>query len=239
MDKSQFLSLLNKYHLDGEIETVSILTKKQTATVKFINSSGDLIGEIICPSFDVTDSEIGIFTTSKLMKMLSICDKKITLSIADKSQIPKIIISDNVYDQEYVLADKFLIPKVPKVEEPEFDVNVSITTEIIKNIIDAKKVISSDIVKLTMVKHLEIPMLKFTFGDNNQYSDKISYSIVVDKIIPNLDLNFSSLHIKNILSFNKDLTKGNLYLSKDGLLKFTFESSSLIESKYFLVANGK
>ena len=78
-------------------------------------------------------------------------------------------------------------------------------------------------------------ILLFTFGDNVEYSNKISYAIKAEVKSKIPQIPFNSVVFKEILVANKDMEKGKLFINNEGLLKLTFSNKEGFKSEYYLV----
>ena len=81
--------------------------------------------------------------------------------------------------------------------------------------------------------------LELTFGNNDDYSNKISYYIQqISKYNVNKNFNifYNSELLKLVMNANKEVSRGKLFLSLSGLIKLEFENND-VKSTYFLVQN--
>ena len=84
MNKSKLVSFINKYYLNGTVNSVvlnSNADKKQLST-RFISGDKNLLGELTMDSWDFETSEIGIYSTDQLLKLLGVLDSDIRLNLA-------------------------------------------------------------------------------------------------------------------------------------------------------------
>ena len=74
MNKSKLVSFINKYYLNGTVNSVvlnSNADKKQLST-RFISGDKNLLGELTMDSWDFETSEIGIYSTDQLLSLIHI-----------------------------------------------------------------------------------------------------------------------------------------------------------------------
>ena len=81
-----------------------------------------------------------------------------------------------------------------------------------------------------------IPVCEFTFGDIENFSNKVTYTLQGDIKVNDLELPFNSDTLKDIFSNNKDMDNGKLKISADGMIQLNFYSED-IETEYFLLRN--
>ena len=232
MKKPYLQSVIDKFHLNGMVERVKINVVDQTLTTKFITSQKNLVGVLCAPNVEIKDCEFGIYNTSQLLKLIGITNHVITLDIDNN----KLLIADNEFDLEYALADIILTPEVPTVSEPEYNMVTDIDTEFVAKFIKAKKAISSEIFSIKQISVNKEPAIEFILGGTEQYTNKINFSLKLKiSSVPNKAVKFPILEFGEILSANKEFTKGELSVSDGGLLKVEFENEEGIKVTYLLV----
>ena len=65
MQKQTLTSVIDKYHLNGIVESVKWNIKDKNITVDFITPMKNLVGKVISPNFDLDDTDLGIYNTSQ------------------------------------------------------------------------------------------------------------------------------------------------------------------------------
>jgi hypothetical protein len=242
IEKTHLQSIISKYYLEGLIDSTKWVIKDNQLIIDFISPNKNLVGKTIVNDFILVDSELGIFDTTKLNKLISVTNKSIQLDLVKHGKkCSKLILSDNQFNINYSLADIMLISKVPQVEEPEYDIEAILENDDMIAMIRAKTALT-DTNTIIIQPNETIdgkPQLEFIFGNNDEYSNRISYCI--SQLIKNnsnksYKINYDSELFKLIMNANKEISRGKLYISLDGLMKLEFENDS-IKSVYFLVQN--
>lgn len=236
INKLVLQSAISKYYL-GENESVKWVINNNTLTIDFMSLTKEVIGKIVCTDFKLQDSELIIFDTKKLLSLLNITYGDLLLELEQTKNIyTKLHISDLKFNLTYALADPLLISKVGSVTEPEWDVILNLEKEDVDSLIKAKNALSDvdNMVVSTELDPNDIPICKFTFGDEHGHNNKVTYQLEGDVKLNGIKLPFNSNTLKNILSNNKDLNKGTLYLNNKGLMKLHFISDN-IESTYYVI----
>lgn len=239
MDKKYILSILEKYYLNGLIEKVQINIKDEVVEIKFVNSNKDLVGTISAPNFKLANASLGIYDSTQLFKLIGITNAFLTLEVEQKNGISqKLLIADDSYNLEFILADTNLIPAPPKVDEPLYDATFKIDLDFITKFIKAKKSLDTDIVNIEPIfNEAKMPCIKFNIGGTKNYTNKVNFEVPANYIgLPGTSLNFKIQEIREILDANKDLKEGTGYIDQQGLFKFEFVSDDDIKSTYLLVA---
>lgn len=239
INKLNLVSNIEKYYLNGIVESVKWNISNNKMNVSFVSPNQDLVGNMEC---DITleDGIVGIFNTSGLLKMLGILDSDILVNIEKQHMVPtKLLIEDSNFSLQYSLADPYVIQSTPNINEPEYDVEFFIDSDFITRFIKAKGALGSNTKEIFRISSLintdGNKEVKLVLGEPTSHSNKVeftspaSFTNILDNNIP-----FNSLYVKEILSANKDdINEARGYLSKEGLLKLTF-TTDYGTSTYYL-----
>jgi len=236
ISKLKLQSVIEKYHLGGLVENVKwdISSDKQL-TINFMAPSREMIGKVIYKDFPLPESSIGISNTTQLAKLLSITSGDLILDyVKEHKLITKLLVADEQFNLNYTLADLLTVPKPGEYNGPEeYDIETSLTDEIIVALIKAKNALNNS---ENVVVEPSLIGLEFNFGGDVEYSNKVSYTIQnVSPPSTNFKLTYNSDLLKNILSCNKDMQNGKLYIKHNGLMKLVFDHEN-IQSVYYIVA---
>ena len=236
VNKIVLQSVINKYYL-GENESVKWVIKDNTLSIDFMSISKEVIGKITHQNIDIENSELAIFDTKKLLNLLSITQGDLIFELEKgRSIYTKMKFADAAFNLTYALADPLLIGKVGSVSEPEWDTIIPLEKEHVDNLIKAKSALVG-IGLLTISPDIDLngnDMCVFTFGDEAGHNNKIIYQMYGIIKQEKTNIPFNSDMFKNILQSNKDLEKGTIYISYDGLMKLEFQSED-ISSIYYMV----
>ncbi len=142
MQKSLFTDILEKYYLNSINERAVLKVTDKVIKISCINPNKNLVSNVEA-EFDLENCDLGIYDTSQLLKLLNITDKLITVRVNKSKTISKTLyIDDNVYNLEYPLANTMLIPDVPNIEEPSYDMEANIDLEFVTRFIKAAKAVN-------------------------------------------------------------------------------------------------
>ncbi len=236
VNKLVLQSVINKYYL-GENESVKWKIKDKTLTIDFMSISKEVIGKITHNNIDIEDSELAIFDTKKLLNLLGITQGELMFELEKgKSVYTKMKFADASFNLTYALADPLLIGKVGAVTEPEWDAVLALEKEHVDNLVKAKSALAGiGLLTVSVDKDLnDDDMCVFTFGDEQGHNNKITYQMYGKIKQEKIEIPFNSDIFKNILHANKDLDKGFIFLSYQGLMKLEFKSEDTI-SEYYMV----
>ena len=199
-----------------------------------------MIGEIKYTGIDLPDSEIAIYDTSQLDKLISITTGELNLNVVEH----RLIVEDMNYTLSYPLADSLLIQTPKQVNESKgYHIECALETEHLSNIIKAKNALASDHLIFTITKNFDGDnVLTIIFGNNESYTNKIEYMIansnIDTSVNPMFNLPFDSEAIKVVMANNKDADDITMKLNTNGLLKLEFEGENW-KSKYFFVRKAE
>jgi hypothetical protein len=239
MIKNTFENLIHKYYLGSLCESVKWVNTPDQLCIKFINGTSNLFGLLTIDNFDSSEFTIGIFDSSKLLKLVKILDDEFIFEVTDKET--KIKLQDTKYKIEYTLADINVIPDVPsKVNEPStWECIFKITKPITKNILQAKKALpDTNIISFNRGGK----DINCTIGDMLYNSNKINILLEASNECPLMDNVSYPLDIfSEILDNNDDMNEGTVYISEGGIAKIVFDkhtnTATNIKVTYYLISN--
>jgi len=101
--KDTLNSIIKKYNLNDLVENAKWCIKDKSVFISFLSTeTKSLVGTRSCPNIDIKDIEVGIYDTSKLLKLLKIMDHNIEIDVYSEMNTPiKLLLSDNQYDLEF------------------------------------------------------------------------------------------------------------------------------------------
>jgi len=232
MEKNKFEDFLGKYYLSGNTDSAKLVIKDKTLTTSFITSDQNVIGEVTLNSFDTTDAELGVYTTSQLLKLLSALDSDIQISYGESDgKVFSMNFKDKTTNITYMLADLSVIRQVPALKTlPEFDCSINITKEFVTKFIKAKNALpDSDNFAVQCTNGETNIVINYSSINTNRINFKVDANSAGD-FSP---ICFSAKIFKEILVAN-DGAQGTLEISSKGLARVTFTNSDY-SSTYYLV----
>jgi hypothetical protein len=239
MNKNTIVSVLEKYYLNGIVESVKWSVDKKNITVDFISPFKNLVGKVTSPNFDLENCEIGIYNTSQFSKLIKIMDSTIVLNLnkSGRGTPLELTIADNQYDLNYYLSDLNLIETVPVINEPNgYDAEVPVSKEFISKFINAKKALG-DIKQFSVkAEYTEGEGMEcvIVLGDGAGYANKIKFKTPCEALFGLSELPFPADIMTEVLKANEDASEALIQISNEGLMKLTFKEDE-VESIYYLV----
>lgn len=232
MKKSNLLNFISRYHLAGA--TTSVKWEAADANVKctFITDDQNVVGTI-STQMDLGETELGVFATPQLVKMLTAVGDDIDVKINSVSEKSVSLgINDGDVNMTFMLADLSVIRQVPKIKQlPAFNVAINITNDFITKFVKAKNALPESENFGIQCKGDEVNfVMNYSSINNNRIKFNVDAVETSDMDI----VCFSSTLFKEILMANKDMKTGKFEVSAQGLAKVTFEGDDY-KSEYFLV----
>ncbi len=243
IDKLDLVSIISKYHLGGMIKAVRWNIKDNHLGIGFNSPSMEMIGNLEYKNFPLEDATIAISDTSQLSKLVGITNGYLNLEFVKQNKLPiQLVIADNQYTLNYALADLMLFAEAGQLEqEPEYDVIAELDNESISAIVKAKQALvdTNTVVLRSSPNDDGEDRLEMCFAGNIAFSNKVSFYLnEVEMKNQDLNENYDSNMIKEIMYANKDMSYGRMSVSAEGLMKLEFEDEK-IKSTYYTVAKEK
>lgn len=243
IDKLDLVSIISKYHLGGMVKAVRWNIKNNHLGIGFNSPSMEMIGNLEYKDFPLEDATIAISDTTQLSKLVGITNGYLNLEFVKQNKLPiQLIIADNQYTLNYALADLMLFAEAGQLEqEPEYDVIAELDNESISAIVKAKQALvdTNTVVLRSSPNDDGEDRLEMCFAGNIAFSNKVSFYLnEVEMKNRDLNENYDSNMIKEIMYANKDMPQGRMSVSAEGLMKLEFEDEK-IKSTYYTVAKEK
>ena len=239
MKKQTINTFIDKYSLNGTIESVKWVVDSANKQIKTASISDDknvLSFVVIKDSAGLNDAEIGINDTAKLKKLLSVLNDEVNISFNTREdKIVSLSLTGESTDVQYVTADLSVIPKVPELKKlPPFNLEIPLTKEFVTTFVKAKNALS-DVDTLTFTKDKK-DKLKLVIGFSSVNSNRISidFKPTEGKDTLGKTIHFSAKYLKEILTSNSDCENAVLKISDAGIAHVEF-NNDVFNSSYYLV----
>ena len=232
MNKQKLTGFIEKYSLGNTIESVPWSIKNNTLATDFVSDDRTLLGNVKLNSFEIDDTEFGIYNTTQLQKMISVLgsDVKVNLKKVDKRAIA-IDMTDDEVSLNYMLADLDIIPRAHKLKTlPDTTVVIKIDNDFITKFVRAKNALSeSD--NFTVISN---NITQIIIGESDSNTNKININVKTETSGKLPAISFNANYLKEILAANRDHTTGKMEVCAGGLAILTFSNADYT-SKYYLV----
>lgn len=239
MKKQVLNTFIDKYSLNGTIESVKWVVDNKNKQIKTSSISDDknVVSYVsIKDDAGLSEAEIGINDTAKLKKLLGVLtdDVNITFNKRDE-KIVSLSLNSEGTDVQYVTADLSVIPKVPDLKKlPPFNLEIPLTKEFVTTFVKAKSALS-DVDTMTFTKDKK-DKIKLTIGYSSVNSNRINIDVkpVEGKDSLGKTIHFSAKYLKEILTSNSDCENAVLKISDHGIMHVEF-NNDLFNSNYYLI----
>jgi|694.fasta_scaffold06172_17 hypothetical protein len=239
MKKQVLNTFIDKYSLNGTIESVKWVVDNKNKQIKTSSISDDknVVSYVsIKDDAGLSEAEIGINDTAKLKKLLGVLtdDVNITFNKRDE-KIVSLSLNSESTDVQYVTADLSVIPKVPDLKKlPPFNLEIPLTKEFVTTFVKAKSALS-DVDTMTFTKDKK-DKIKLTIGYSSVNSNRINIDVkpIEGKDTLGKTIHFSAKYLKEILTSNSDCENAVLKISDAGIAHVEF-NNELFSSSYYLI----
>lgn len=239
MKKQTINTFIDKYSLNGTIESVKWVVDSANKQIKTASISDDknvLSFVVIKDNAGLNDAEIGINDTAKLKKLIGVLNDEVNISFNTREdKIVSLSLTSETTDVQYVTADLSVIPTVPALKKlPPFNLEIPLTKEFVTTFVKAKSALS-DVDTLTFTKDKK-GKIKLVIGFSSVNSNRISIDFKASEGKDTLSKNihFSAKYLKEILTSNSDCENAVLKVSDAGIAHVEFDNESF-NSNYYLV----
>jgi len=236
MNKKRLNRFISKYYLNGTVNSVVLNSKSnsQQLSARFVSGDKSLLGELVMDKWSFEDSDIGIYNTEQLVKLLSVVDEDINLSLTkagDKSIALKI--SDSASSVNYMLTDTSVINEPPTLKSiPEFELSIDVTPQFINKFIAGKGALG-ETDNFTIIN--DGGNIKAVIGHSSVNTNRVTIPVTTTKVSDIDNVTFNANIFKEVLSANKECESATLEVSSEGLSRITFKIDDYT-STYHLVA---
>ncbi len=234
MNKQKLVRFINKYYLNGTVNSVILNSNSNKLSARFISGDKTLLGELEMDKWQFEDSEVGIYNTEQLLKLLSVLDEDVNVSISkagDKSIALKV--TDAFSSVNYMLSDVSIINKPPQLKEvPEFEVKIDVTPQFVNKFIAGKGALA-ETDNFTVLTDGSNTKLVIGYAAIN--TNRVTLPVTTSKSNDIDNVSFNANIFKEVLTANKECESATLEVSSEGLAKIVFKVDDFSVT-YWLVA---
>ena len=236
MNKQKLVRFINKYYLNGIADSVVLKSNsnEQKLFTKFVSSDKTLLGVIQMDSWNFEDANIGVYTTEQLLKLLSVLDEDITVSLTkSEDKAISLKISDLLSSVNYMLSDISIINEPPQLQNiPNFELSINVTPTIINKFISGKSALP-DTTTFTVITNET--STKLVIGYSSVNTNRVTIPVITSDFTSIDNVSFNAEYFSQILLANKECESAILQVSSQGLIKIDFKIDNYVAT-YWLVA---
>ena len=238
ISKQKLVRFINKYYLNGTVGSAvfNSKTSNQQLSTRFISGDKSLLGEVHMDKWDYEDADIGVYDTEQLLKLISVLDDNIELSINKTGDTAFSIGLNDAYSViTYMLSDTSIINEPPQMKViPEFELALDVTPQFISKFISGKSALS-ETDTFTIITDEVSSKTKLVIGYSAVNTNRVTIPVTTSTF-ENIDnISFNANLFKEVLIANKDCESATLQVSSEGLAKISFKIDDFT-STYWLVA---
>ena len=233
MQKTKLDRFIQKYNLNGNVNSVKWTSRDDTLATTFVTSDKSLMGSVKVDNVQFDEGDVGIYTTDLLQRLLGVLGDDVTLNVSkfgDKAVSLKV--QNGTVSIDYTLSDLSVIPDPPTLKRvPEFQTNVKVDSHFIDTFIKGKSALS-EAETFTIITG-DKPQVVIGYASTNTNRVNIPVETTTNGLTDNISFNANLF--RDVLSANKECTSAVLEISNDGLLRVNFKVDDY-DSTYYLVA---
>ncbi len=235
MNKQKLVRFINKYYLNGTVNSVVLNSKSNKLLARFISGDKTLLGELEMDKWQFEDAEVGIYSTEQLIKLLSVLDEDINVTInkaGDKSIALKV--SDSSSSVNYMLSDTSIISKPPQLKTvPNFELKIDVTPNLMSKFISGKGALA-ETDDFTVITNGDETKIVIGYASIN--TNRVTIPVTTQESSNIDNVSFNANIFKEVLTANKECESATLEVSSEGLSKITFRVDDFSVT-YWLVAS--
>ena len=234
MNKYKLTRFIDKYHLGGNVNAVVINSKSDKLSTRFITGDKALLGELTMNNWTFEDSELGVYDTEQLSRLLGVLDDDVTLNLTQAGdKAIAVEISDALSKVNFMLSDKSVINQPPALKQlPEFQVEIKVDSNFIHRFISGKSALP-DTDTFTVIA--DDDGVKLVIGYSSINTNRVTIPVETTATSIKENESFNANLFKDVLTANKECESATLYVSEQGLSKINFKVDDY-DATYFLVA---
>jgi len=234
MDKYKLTRFIDKYHLGGNVNAVVINSKGDTLSTRFITGDKALLGELEMNSWNFQDTELGVYDTEQLSRLLGVLDDDVSLNLTQSGdKAIALEISDQYSKVNFMLSDKSVINQPPPLKGiPEFQLKIKVDANFITRFIGGKSALP-DTDTFTVITSND--GVKLVIGYSSINTNRVTIPVETETYEDIEKVSFNANLFKDVLVANKECETATLEVSEKGLSKINFKVDQY-DVTYYLVA---
>ncbi len=218
INKQKLVRFINKYYLNGTVDSVVFNSSASTQQLgtRFVSGDKNLLGVVKMDSWNYEEDENIEFSINKAG------DKAISIRL-----------SDAYSSVNYMLSDPSIINEPPQIKNiPNFELSINVTTQLINKFIHGKSaLVETD----TFTVITDETSAKLVIGYSAVNTNRVVIPVTTTEFEKIDNISFNANLFKEVLSANKECESALLQIASEGLAKISFKIDNFI-STYWLVA---
>ena len=234
MNKNNLVRFINKYNLNGNVNSVVLNSKDNTLSTRFITGDKSLLGELSLSKWKFEDADLGIYDTLQFSKLLDVLSDDITMKLnSSGDKAISLVVSDTDAKVNYMLSDLSVINQPPALKQlPEFQVKIKVNTKFITKFIAGKGALPETD---TFTVITDDDNVKIVIGYSAINTNRVTLPVETETFEDINKVSFNANLFKEVLSANKECESATLEVSQEGLSRINFKVDEY-DVTYYLVA---
>ena len=234
MNKNNLVRFINKYNLNGNVNSVVLNSKDNTLSTRFITGDKSLLGELSLSKWKFEDADLGIYDTLQFSKLLDVLSDDITMKLnSSGDKAISLVVSDTDAKVNYMLSDLSVINQPPALKQlPEFQVKIKVNTKFITKFISGKGALPETD---TFTVITDDDSVKVVIGYSAINTNRVTLPVETETFEDINKVSFNANLFKEVLSANKECESATLEVSQEGLSRINFKVDEY-DVIYYLVA---
>ena len=234
MNKNNLVRFINKYNLNGNVNSVVLNSKDNTLSTRFITGDKSLLGELSLSKWKFEDADLGIYDTLQFSKLLDVLSDDITMKLnSSGDKAISLVVSDTDAKVNYMLSDLSVINQPPALKQlPEFQVKIKVNTKFITKFIAGKGALPETD---TFTVITDDDSVKVVIGYSAINTNRVTIPVETETFEDINKVSFNANLFKEVLSANKECESATLEVSQEGLSRINFKVDEY-DVTYYLVA---
>lgn len=236
MQKSELQAIIKKYYLDGitglndATNVVGWEVKDKSLNIQYLPPNAS-VRISIDANLDLEDGKFGIFRTDKLLQMVNALDSEFDITFNYvKNRVVGLRFDDKSITATYGIADPSILTPVPAIREnPEYNIQIDLTREIIKKFTSAKKALPDAKIVALFPDGSEVDFI-VNYDKNN--SNTVTIPIIAKQIATSEPIMFDFSTLIAIFNSNLEfkLAICNVHVAERGRMELKFINEDCIST---------
>ena len=234
MNKNNLVRFINKYNLNGNVNSAVLNSKDNILSTRFITGDKSLLGELSLSKWKFEDADLGIYDTLQFSKLLDVLSDDITMKLnSSGDKAISLVVSDTDAKVNYMLSDLSVINQPPALKQlPEFQVKIKVNTKFITKFISGKGALPETD---TFTVITDGDNVKVVIGYSAINTNRVTIPVETETFEDINKVSFNANLFKEVLSANKECESATLEVSQEGLSRINFKVDEY-DVTYYLVA---
>ena len=234
MEKTKLTRFIEKYHLSGNVNAVVINSNNSKLSTRFITGDKSLLGELSCDKFTFEDTELGVYDTEQLSKLLSVLSDDVSYNVSKSGdKAIALEVNDQHSSVNFMLIDKSVINQPPALKTlPEFQVKIKVDRQFITRFVSGKSALS-DTETFTVISDDNGVQVVIGYASIN--TNRVTIPVQTEEAESINNVSFNANLFKDVLVANKECESATLEVSEGGLARINFSVDDY-DVTYYLVA---